>query len=176
MVEICFHMTLRKQNAQCAYLTKEGSQIHRNMKIAWGDSAMKLGCCERTGLPLLASKRNQSKLSIVHSKGGQCNFWGCVTAMTGYHLDELVMICINFNGYTSLFFFVCCCFFSSFLFSTLLLLLTREYINYTSVSYGRILLPYISLQSDLAWKPSGLGQSISCSLWWYSSLLMLWYL
>lgn len=67
-------------------------------------------------------------------------------------------------------------FFSSFLFSTLLLLLTREYINYTSVSYGRILLPYISLQSDLAWKPSGLGQSISCSLWWYSSLLMLWYL
>ena len=35
----------------------------------------------------------------------------CVTAMTGYHLDEQVMICINFNGYTSLFFFVCCCWF-----------------------------------------------------------------
>ena len=72
----------------------------------------------------------------------------CVAAMTGYHLDELVMICINFNGYTSLFFFcllLLLLVFSSFLFSTLLLLLTREYINYTSVSYGRILLPYISL-------------------------------
>ena len=35
----------------------------------------------------------------------------CVTAMTGYHLDELVMICINFNGYTSLFFFCLLLFF-----------------------------------------------------------------
>ena len=40
-----------------------------------------------------------------------------------------------------------------------------NYIYYTSVSFVWFLSPYVSLQSNWAWKPSKLGLSISFSLW-----------
>ena len=44
------------------------AESHRNMKIVWGKSALKLGCCDwDSGLPSEASKGYASKLLVVHS-------------------------------------------------------------------------------------------------------------
>ena len=63
-------------------------------------------------------------------------------------------------------------YFLSFLFCSVLFL-NSNFIYYTSVSCVWFLLPFVSLQSNWAWKPSKLGLSISFSLWGFSSLLTL---
>ena len=96
-------MTIRKQTVQSICFLTERHPIHRNMKIVRGDSALKLGCCDWEGLPLEASKC------------GRRNFWGLLPCdVTWDCLDErdrpqhygsrsdTVMICINFNSYSSL--------------------------------------------------------------------------
>ena len=49
--------------------------------------------------------------------------------------------------------------------------LTRNFIYYTSVSCVWFLLPYVSLQSNWAWKSLKLGMSILFFLWGFSYLL-----
>ena len=162
-----------------------GSRIHRNMKIARSDSAIKLSYWDWCGLPLIhvaAKTISEQALSSFHSKGGWRSFWGLL------HCDDQrlpwwasrdepqhdcsrsdtdIRICMNFNISASLFILfiipVLFCF----------VLLTRNHVYYMGVSCVSFLLPYISLRSNWAWKPSKLGLSISFSLWGFSSLLTL---
>ena len=55
-------------------------RIHRNMKIAWNDSVVKLGCCDQCGLPLNALERiSEQALNCLLE-------WG---TLTGDRHDEL---------------------------------------------------------------------------------------
>ena len=108
-------------------------------------------------------KGYQSKL-FVHSKSGRCNFWGflpCDDRRSRWWASrsDTVMISMHFISYASL-----AIFFISFLFCSAFFL-TWKYICYTSVSWVWFLLPYVSLQSIWAWKPSILGLPISFCLW-----------
>ena len=151
------------------------------MKIARDDRAVKLGWSNWRGLQLNASEGYQSKLWVVHSKGGRCNFWGLLhcddrrspwwASRDGPQHDcgrsDTVMISMHFNSESSLAIF--------FIIPVLFCFWTRNFIYYTIVSCVWFLLPYVSLQSNWAWKPSKRGLSISFSLWGFFSLLTLWW-
>ena len=85
-------------------------------------------------------------------------------AMTGDRDDELAalrpswLVCILTVMPVWLYFSYHSCFVLHFF-------LTWKYICYTSVSWVWFLLPYVSLQSIWAWKPSILGLPISFCLW-----------
>ena len=102
----------------------------------------------------------------------------CFTLMNGDRHDEraamdfstiifvqtpswLVLI---FNSYTSLVIFFIICF-------VLFCVWTLNFIYYTSVSSVWFLLPYVSLQSNRAWKSLKLGMSILFFLWGFLYLL-----
>ena len=120
----------------------------------------------------------QSQLLVAHSSGGCCNFWGLLysddrrslwwASRDGPQQDrsrsDFVMISMDFNSYSLVIFLIIPALFSFFF-------CIRNYRYYTSVSCVWLLLPYVSLQSNWAWKPSKLGLSISFSLWVFSSLL-----
>ena len=86
------------------------NRIHRNMTIAWDDSAIELGCSDWCGLPLNASERI-SEQALIFSLEGRPIYVSeaCFTVMTRDSHDELaamdltsrsdtVMISINFNS------------------------------------------------------------------------------
>ena len=106
----------------------------------------------------------------------------CFIAMTGDRHDEpaatdLSMIAVALTPtwlewiltvmpvwlYSSSFLFFLFCFW------------TRNFICCTSFSCVWFWLPYVSLQSNWAWKPSKLGLSISFTLWGFSFLLTLYW-
>ena len=110
-------------------------------------------------------KGYQSKLLVVYSKGGRCNFCGFLhydyrrsswwSSRDGPQHDRsrsgTFMISMKFNSCASLAMFfiiipVLFCFF-----------LTQNFIYYTSVNWDGFLLPYIGLQSNWVRKPSKLG-------------------
>ena len=113
-------------------------------------------------------KGYQRKLSVVHSKGGRCNFLGFLhcdyrrsprwSSGDGPQHDcsrsGTFMISMNYNSCASLaiFFIVPVC---------SVLFWTQNFVQYRSVSCVCFLLPYVSLQSNWVWKPSKLGQSTS---------------
>ena len=122
-------------------------------------------------------KGYQSKLLFFHSKGGRCSFWGllyCDDRRSPWWAsrDELSMIIFAQTPswlvwiltimpvwlYFHHFCFVLFCFW------------TLNFIYYTSVSCVWFLLPYVSLQSNWAWK-SLLGMFILFFLWGFSYLL-----
>ena len=150
-------MTIRKQTVQSVCFLTERQPSHRNMKIVRGDNALKLGCCDCEGLPLEASMRYQSELLVVHSKCGRCNFWGllpcdvnwdCLDEHDGPQHDgsrsDTVMICINFNSYSSLVVFFIIPVWFCFVFK-------HETIHTTWVSAEvEVLLPCVILRSNWA--------------------------
>ena len=82
--------------------------------------------------------------------------------------SETVMISMNFRSYASLVLsFIIPVLFCFFFFGT------RNFIYCTSVSCVWSLLPYVSLQSKWAWKPSKVRLPVSFTLWGLSSLLTL---
>ena len=98
-------------------------------------------------------------------------------AMTGDRDDELAamdlsmitvaltpswLVCILTVMPVWLYFSYHSCFFPHFFW-------TWTYICYTSVNWVWFLLPYVSLQSNWAWKPSIFGPSISFCLWIFVS-------
>ena len=101
---------------KASVLWMNGSRIHQDMKIAWNDSAIKLGCSDWCGLPLNASEGYQSKLLFFHSKGSRFNSWGFLhcddrrspswAGRDRPQLDHIrsdtVMISMNFNSYARL--------------------------------------------------------------------------
>ena len=113
-------------------------------------------------------KGYQGKLLIVHSKGGWCNIWGLLycddrksplwASRDGPWHDrsrsDIVIISMNFNSYASsaLFFIIPVLF--CFVFEHGILYTIRMIAMY-------FFLPYLSLQSYWAWKPSKPGLSIS---------------
>ena len=87
------------------------SRIYRNMKIAWNNSAVKLGCSDWCDLQLNATKGYQSMLLVVLSKGGRCYFWSlfdCDDRRSPWWAScvgpqhDADMISISFNSYASL--------------------------------------------------------------------------
>ena len=120
-------------------------------------------------------KGYQSKLLFFHSKGGRCSFWACFTAMTGDRHDERAAMDFSMIIFAQtpswlewiLTVMPVWLYFSSFLFC----FLTLNFIYYTSVSCVWLLLPYVSLQSNWAWKSLKLGMSILFFLWGFSYLL-----
>ena len=69
------------------------SQIHRNMKIALDDSAVKLGCSDWCGLPPNASERISEKALIVFTlRAADVVSDACYTAMTGNRYDERAVL------------------------------------------------------------------------------------
>ena len=141
-----------------------------NMKIAWDDSAF--NSTHRKGY--------QSKLVVVHSKGGRCNIWGflhCDERRSGWWASrdgpqhdrsrsDTVMIITNTNSYASFAVF----FITSGLFCFFFFFLTRIYIYYKSFSCVWYFLLYVSLQSNWEWKSLKLGLFISFSRWGFLSL------
>ena len=119
-------------------------------------------------------KGYQSKLLFFHSKGGRCSVWRLLhcddrrspwwASRDGPQHDHIrsdtVMISMNFNRYASLVIFV--------IIPVLFCFWTQNFKWYTSVSCVWFLLPYVSLQSNWAWKPFKLGLSILFSLWGFS--------
>ena len=105
-------------------------------------------------------KGYQSRLLVVLSKGGWCNFWGlldCDDQRSPWWANSVgpqrdtVMISMSFNSYACLaiffiipvlFCFVRFCFW------------TRKCTYCMSVSCVWLYLPYVSLQSNWEWKPS----------------------
>ena len=71
-----FQMTIRKQIVQACVLWTNNSRIYRNMKIARDDSAVNSAAVSYMAFHSTPRKGYQSKLLIVLSKGGRCNFWG----------------------------------------------------------------------------------------------------
>ena len=85
------------------------------MKLAWDDSIIKLGCCDRCGRPLNTLERISDK-----ALGCSLKWWprlveACLTVMTVDHRNELLvmdhsmmvvalrlMVCMNYNSYASL--------------------------------------------------------------------------
>ena len=106
----------------------------------------------------------------------------CSTAMTGDRRDELAATDVSTIAVSLTPSWLVCIltvnpiwlYFSSFLFC-LFCFWKRNLIYCTSVSCVWFLLPYVSLQSNWAWKPSKRGLFISFSLWGLSSLLTLWW-
>ena len=112
-------------------------------------------------------KGYQSRLLIIHSKGGWCNFWGLLHCddrrspwwatrdepQRGRSRFDTVMFSMNFNCYAGLaiFFIIPFCSVRFFCF------LTRHLINYTSVNCLWFLLSSVSLQSNWAWKTLKFG-------------------
>ena len=66
------------------------NRIHRNMTIAWDDSAIELGCSDWCGLPLNASERI-SEQALIFSLEGRPIYVSeaCFAVMTGDRHDEL---------------------------------------------------------------------------------------
>ena len=119
-------------------------------------------------------RKDISKLFFFHSKGGRCSFCGLLhcddrrspwwASRDGPQHDHIrsdtVMISMNFNRYASLVILV--------IIPVLFCFWTQNFKWYTSVSFVWFLLPYVSLQSNWAWKPFKLGLSILFSLWGFS--------
>ena len=117
-------------------------------------------------------KGYQKKLSVVHSKGGRCNFWGLLhcddrrspwwASRDGSQHDrscsDTFMICMNFNNYASFVTF----FIIPVLFCSVLYLNTKLYMLYECLLC--LMFITVSLQSKRVWKPLKLGLSISFSL------------
>ena len=169
-------MTCRKQTVR-----GECFMNHRNMKIARDDSAVKPRCSDSCGLPLNASERISEQALIFSLEGGRCSSWGLLhcddrrspqwASRDGSQHDRsrsyIVMISMNFNSYASLVIF--------FIIPVLLCFVFEHENLYTIrvLAMFEFLLPYVSLQSNWAWKPLELGMSISFSLWGFLSLLTL---
>ena len=64
------------------------SRIYRNMKIARADSAVKLGCSDRCGLPLNASELFSQEAADIISEA-------YLTSMTGDRLDKLAAFYVS---------------------------------------------------------------------------------
>ena len=64
-------------------------RIHRNMKIARFDSALKLGCSDRCGLPLNTSGRISEEALFFTRRTADAVSEACFTTMTGDHHGEL---------------------------------------------------------------------------------------
>ena len=123
-------------------------------------------------------KGYQSKLLFFHSKGGRCSFWGLLycddrrspwwASRDGLQHDDIrsdtVMIRMNFNSYASLVIFFIISVLFCFVFNSELYILYECWLCL-------ILLPYVSLQSNWAWKSLKLGMSILFFLWGFSYLL-----
>ena len=133
------------------------AESHR--KIVWGDSALKLGCCNWEGLPLKASKGYPRKLLVVYSKCGLCNIWGLLPCDVtwdclhennrrkhGGSRSDAVMIWINFNSYLSLVVFFIIPFWFCFVFQHETIYTIRVLIVF------EFLLPCVILQSNWALK------------------------
>ena len=118
-------------------------------------------------------KGHQSKLFVVHSKGGRCNFWGMLHWLRCPEMIlnvSMIAVALTLSWLVwILTIMLVWLHFSWFLFC----FWTRKFIHYTSVSCFLFLLPYVSLQSHWAWKLSKFGLSISFSLRGFSSLLTL---
>ena len=124
-------------------------------------------------------KGYQSKLLFFHSKGGRCSFWGLLYCddrrspwwasrgeLQHDHIrSDTVMISMNFNSYASLVIF--------FIISVLFCFVFEHWTLYTIrvLAVFDFLLPYVSLQSNWAWKSLKLGMSILFFLWGFSYLL-----
>ena len=108
-------------------------------------------------------KGYQSKLLVVYSKGGRCNFWGFLhyvyrrsswwSNRDGPQHDpsrsDTFMISMKFNSCARLAIF--------YIIPVFILFWTQNFIYYTSVNCVWFLLPYIGLQSNWVRKPSKLG-------------------
>ena len=124
-------------------------------------------------------KGYQSKLLFFHSKGGRCSFWGllyCDDRRSPWWAsrDELqhdhirsdtVMMRMNFNSYASLVIFFIISVLFCFVFEHWTLYIIRV------IAVFDFLLPYVSLQSNWAWKSLKLGMSTLFFLWGFSYLL-----
>ena len=113
------------------------SRIHRNMKIAWDDSAAKLGPMTDVTFHSTHLKGYQSKLLFFLC--GLCSFWGLLhcddrrspwwASRDGPHHDHIrsdtVMISMNFNSYASLVIFFIISVFFCFVFEHKTLYTTR---------------------------------------------------
>ena len=111
-------------------------------------------------------KGYQNKLLFFHSKGGRCSFWSLLhcddrrslwwASRDGPQHDHIrsatVMICMNFNSYTSLVIF--------FAIPVLFCFVFQHKTLYT-----------IRVLANFAWKPLKLALSILLSIWGFSSLL-----
>ena len=105
-------------------------------------------------------KGYQSRLLVVLSKGGWCNFWGlldCDAQRSPWWANSVgpqrdtVMISMSFNSYACLaIFFIIPVLFCFVLFC----FWTRKCVYCMSVSCVWLYLPYVSLQSNWEWKPS----------------------
>ena len=123
-------------------------------------------------------KGYQSKLLFFHSKGGRVIFWGllyCDDRRSPWWAsrDELqhdhirsdtVMISMNLTFTPVWLFFHHFCF-------VLFCFWTLNFIYFSNVSCVWFLLPYVSLQSNWAWKSLKLGMFILFFLWGFSYLL-----
>ena len=108
------HDKVENKLFKASVLRMNDSRIHRNMKIAWDDSAAKLGCSDRCDFPLNAFERI-SEQALIFSMC-LCSFWGLLhcddrrspwwASRDGPHHDhirsETVMISMNFNSYALL--------------------------------------------------------------------------
>ena len=113
------------------------SRIHRNMKIAWDDSAAKLGPMTDVTFHSTHLKGYQSKLLFFLC--GLCSFWGLLhcddrrspwwASRDGPHHDHIrsdtVMISMNLNSYASLVIFFIISVFFCFVFEHKTLYTTR---------------------------------------------------
>ena len=162
-------MTSRKQSFQGNFFMNErqpNSPEHED----------RLGWC---GLLLNASERiSEQALFFFHSKDGRCSFWGmihCDVRRSPWRASRDGLSMISFALTPSWLVWILTArpvwlYFSSFLF-VLFCFWTQNFIYYTSDSCVWFLLPYVSSQSNWAWKPLKLGLSILFSLWGFSSLL-----
>ena len=121
---------------KASVLWMNNNRIHRNMTIAWDDSAIELGCSDWCGLPLNASERISEQALIFSLEGCRSSSWGLLHCddrrspwwanLDGTQRDrsrsDNGMISMNFNGYTNL------AIFSIFLFCSVLFLITKLYL------------------------------------------------
>ena len=168
----------RKKTAQ-GVLWINDSRIHENMKVAGDDSAVKQACCDwcmwpstqRIGKDINASSLLTRRAVDVISE----TFF---RAMTGDRDDELAAMDLSMIAVAQTPSWLVCILtvmpvwlniFHIILVFFRIFFRTWTYICYTSVSWVWFLLPYLSLQSNWAWKPSIFGPSISFCLWIFVS-------
>ena len=155
------------------------SQIHRNTEIARDDSTAKLSCNDWCDFPLNTSERISEQALFFTRRAADVASEACFTVMTGDRHDGRAAMdfsMIIFAQKPSWLVWISTVmpvwlYFSSFLFFSLFCFWTPNFIYYTSVSCVWFLLPYVSLQSNWAWKSLKLGMPILFFLWGFSYLL-----
>lgn len=153
------------------WMNNVNSRTHVNMKIARNDCPVKIGGCGWCGLPLNVSEMISEKARSCSSEGRAVWF----LLLASLQCPEIAMI--SWPWWTSAWLqslwhrlfnfwqFEKSCYFSYiFHHSVLFCFWTRNFVYYASVSCAKIILPYVSLQYNWAWKPSKLGLTLSSSL------------